>query len=50
MVGDHMWAAKKGIDALIAAWKAGATLQQIESILDHLATKPGSTFSRPGAG
>jgi hypothetical protein len=26
MVGDHMWAAKKGIDVLIVAWKAGATL------------------------
>jgi isoquinoline 1-oxidoreductase beta subunit len=52
VVGDHMWAAKKGLDALDITWDEGAnatvTSQEIWSALREASTKDGAVAKTVG--
>ena len=52
VIGDHMWAAKKGLAALKPVWDAGrngdATLPKIVAEMDRASRKPGVVAKRHG--
>lgn len=52
VIGDHMWAAKSGLDALSIEWEAGpngsVTVDSIVKKMDEVSIKPGVTVRNDG--